>query len=184
MQKKFLIIGRSGTGKTTLAKGAAERLGLTLLKSYCTRSPRNGEDNPDHIFISPSEVESYRSRMIAYTDKVDEYERFATIDQLKESDIYIIDPNGVDYLSRLDFPEFEDMKFIRIYIRVPFATNIKRLRERGDDTNTYLKRFEQEDRQFREFEREQKWDYHILNIHNIEDGIDDLSKIIEKELNI
>ena len=114
MQKKFLIIGRTGTGKTTLAKGAAQKLGLSLLKSYCTRPPRLGEVNPDHIFISPDKVENYRNRMIAYTDKVDEYERFATIDQLRESDVYIIDPIGLKYLQSLDFPEFEDMKLIRI----------------------------------------------------------------------
>ena len=170
MQKKFLIIGRTGTGKTTLAKGVAQKLGLSLLKSYCTRPPR------------PDKVENYRDRMIAYTDKVDEYERFATIDQLRESDVYIIDPIGLKYLQSLDFPEFEDMKLIRIYIRVPYMTNLKRLKDRGDDTRTFLKRFESENGQFLDYEKSKDWDYHILNIHSIEDGINDLCKIIEKEL--
>lgn len=182
MQKKFLIIGRSGTGKTMLAKGAAKKLGLSLLKSYCTRPPRPGEVDPDHIFISSNKVDFYRDRMIAYTDKVDEYERFATIDQLQTSDLYIIDPIGLKYLQSLDFPEFEDMKLIRIYIRVPYTTNIKRLKDRGDDTRTFLKRFESENGQFLDYEKSKDWDYHILNIHSIEDGINDLCKIIEKEL--
>ena len=182
MQKKFLIIGRTGTGKTTLAKGAAQKLGLSLLKSYCTRPLRPGEVDPDHIFISPDKIEDYRNRMIAYTDKVDEYERFATIEQLVDNDLYIIDPHGIDYLKSLSFPEMEQMKFIRIYIRLPFSTNIKRLRKRDGEDDAFLRRFEYEDAQFREFEKSQDWDYHILNVGTIDESINTLCRIMQKEL--
>lgn len=179
MHKKFLIIGRTATGKSTITRLAAERLGLKVLKSYCTRPPRVGEIDNDHIFIQPENVESYRDRMIAYTDSVDEYVRFATIDQLEESDFYIIDPKGIDYLKSLDLP---DMQFIEIYVRVPFLELSNRAKKRGDDISVYNKRFSEENEQFMEYEKAQNFDYHILNSTTIEDAVNKLCNIVEKEL--
>ena len=44
MDKKLLIVGRSSSGKTSIASAACDRLGLKLVKSYTTRPPRNEEE--------------------------------------------------------------------------------------------------------------------------------------------
>ena len=43
MHKLFCIIGRTGSGKSTLVKKAANELGLKILKSYTTRPMRESE---------------------------------------------------------------------------------------------------------------------------------------------
>lgn len=183
MKKIFLIVGRTASGKTSLAKGACRQLGLNLLKSYITRPPRNDEtEESDHIFIHPEEVENYRNRMIAYTDKVDQYVRFATIDQLLSSDLYIIDPNGIEYLKNLDMPELRDIKFIEIYVRTPYLLLKERANRRGDDIDIFRHRYLFESQQFDSYEKEQKFQYHILNNGSLEEGIQKLVHIIQKEL--
>lgn len=181
MQKKFLIIGRTASGKSTITRLAAEQLGLKVLKSYCTRPPRKGEHDSDHIFVAPEDVEKYRDRMIAYTDKIDEYIRFATLDQLEEADFYIIDPVGIEYLKSLNIP---DMKFIEIYIRVPTMDLAKRALRRGDTTTQFDKRFYEENKQFTDYEKAQKFQYHILNNTTINEAVVKLCNIVSKELNI
>lgn len=72
MHTLYCILGRTSSGKSSIAKEAAKKLNMTVLKSYTTRSMRPGEtvDNSDHIFISPNDVEKYKPNMVAYTDRV------------------------------------------------------------------------------------------------------------------
>ncbi|AKC02702.1 guanylate kinase [Bacillus phage Stills] len=92
------LVGKSGTGKSTIAKDL-ERYGLSELKSYTSREPRfEGEDT--HEFVTPvqSTVMVHNEEIIAYT-RFDGHDYFATLDQMVENDIYVIDPAGVEFLS-------------------------------------------------------------------------------------
>ena len=71
MKKKqiFLIVGRSGVGKSSIVKAVCDITGMTCVKSYTTRPKREDEkDHTDHIFISEEEVEKYRDVMAAWTE--------------------------------------------------------------------------------------------------------------------
>lgn len=104
------IVGRSGSGKDYIGKILQEKYGLKPLLSYTNRPRRLGEKDT-HIFINtityPSEVfdenwcswhddDGYvkKEKPVAYT-KINGYQYFATRTQLKESDYYIIDPQGL-----------------------------------------------------------------------------------------
>ena len=91
----YCIIGRTGTGKDYLAKKLEER-GLRVLKSYTTR-PMRVENEDTHIFITPEEAKDYTDRVAQI--KINGYEYFATREQAKNSDVYIIDPVAFDELS-------------------------------------------------------------------------------------
>lgn len=80
MHTVFCIIGRTASGKSTIANAFADKLGLTILKSYTTRARRKNEvgDKCDHTFIKPEEVEQYRDDMVAYTERAG-YCSFATL---------------------------------------------------------------------------------------------------------
>ena len=180
MKKIFLILGRTAAGKSVITKAAAEKLDLKILKSYATRQPRANEINgdSDHIFISPDEVERYRDDMVAYFKREDA-ELFATKSQLLDSDFYIINPDGAKNLKKLCIP---DVKFIEVYIRSPRVMQRLRYLQRGEDSTAFSVRYNDENAQFLEYEKEAKFDYHILNDGTIDEAVQKLCNIVQKEL--
>ncbi len=172
----ILLIAESGAGKDTIANKLEEQ-GYKVLKSYATRPRRPNEGNT-HVFIQPEEVDQYKDKMIAYT-KIGEYEYFATIDQLFESDIYIIDPNGYRYLKN----KIQNIKIIPIYINVSEAERYKRALKRVnyniDEKLKIEERFVNEYNQFQEFKKNAEF-YSILN-YDLNKAIEIIKKIIEME---
>lgn len=117
MDKKFLIVGRSSSGKTSIASAACSELGLKLVKSYTTRPPRNEKESinsKDHIFITEDDVEKYKDDIAAYTE-INGYKYFTTMDQIDECDAYVIDPNGINnhFFSGF-YPSFIIIKYFSI----------------------------------------------------------------------
>lgn len=146
--KVFCIIGRSASGKSSIAKEVAEQLGLKVVKSYTTRPSRPGEtsEDSDHIFITSDQVDQFQSQIIAYTN-INGYEYFVTKDILDNSDIYVIDPAGLSFLQKYD--EYE---IIPIYIAVDYEIGMQRATQRGDDLQGWKQRYKSENEQFSEFE--------------------------------
>ena len=158
MQDKIiLLVGESASGKDRLAN-RLEQDGYKVLKSYATRPKREGEGNT-HVFIINEEVSKYKDDMIAYTKIGEGNEYFATLSQLYENQIYIIDPKGIDYMNK----KIKDIKSIVVYINVDEQTRIKRARKRGDKEEVWQKRFVDELNQFTEFKKKAKFDYSICN---------------------
>lgn len=94
MTMMFLIMGRTGSGKDTLANILAEK-GWTGVKSYTTR-PKRHEDEDTHIFITAEEATTYTDKVATTT--INGYEYFATASQVENASYYIIDPRGADEL--------------------------------------------------------------------------------------
>ena len=93
----FLIVGCSGSGKTTITEQLEQKYGLKSIQSYTTRKPRyDGETG--HIFISDEEFDKLTD-MVAYTEFAGN--RYcATAEQVENNDLYIIDPKGVDFFMK------------------------------------------------------------------------------------
>ena len=93
----FLIVGCSGSGKTTITEQLEQKYGLKSIQSYTTRQPRyDGETG--HIFISDEEFDKLTD-MVAYTEFAGN--RYcATAEQVEDNDLYIIDPKGVDFFMK------------------------------------------------------------------------------------
>lgn len=180
MHKLFCIIGRTGSGKSTLVKKAANELGLKILKSYTTRPMRESEsiENSDHIFISPDEVGKYRNDMVAYTERVN-YCNFATKQQIMNSDLYIINPSG--YKELLKSTEKMDVELIPILITTPLINILYRIQD-VRDPETWVRNYLNENNEFTIFEHSNDAKYVIENNTDIYYAYEILEFIINQEL--
>jgi guanylate kinase len=91
--KKLLIIGKSASGKDTIAR-ELHNLGLEVLLSYTTRKPRKDDlEYPKHIYVTDEEFEKTpKNEIMAYAELYGS-KYWATKDQFNKCDIYVIDPS-------------------------------------------------------------------------------------------
>ena len=122
----FLIVGCSGSGKTTITEQLEQRYGLKSIQSYTTRQPRyDGETG--HIFVSNEEFDKLTD-MVGYTEFV--ANRYcATAEQVENNDLYVIDPKGIDFFMK----SYKGNKIPKvIFISSDLTTRYERMVERAE----------------------------------------------------
>lgn len=130
MKSIYLIVGASGSGKTAITEKLEELYHLKSIQSYTTRPPRyDGETG--HIFISNEEFDELTD-MIAYTEFAGN--RYcATSEQVENNDLYVIDPNGVDFfLKAYKGKKTPKIIYIDSDLNVRYDRMVKRAEEKGD----------------------------------------------------
>lgn len=132
------LIGKSGCGKNFIAN-KLERKGYTSVKSYTTRPIRQNDENDinTHIFISPDWVDDYKDDIVADTYFNGAY-YFATRQQLNNSDIYILDKDGLKQLFR----NYHDRDILAIYIDCDSSICAERMSKRGDSDESIMSRLQ------------------------------------------
>lgn len=157
----ILVVGKSGSGKSSLIKKLCERTDLRELCSYTTR-PRRSETDNDHIFVSVEEYfRAKENGEIAIDGEIAGNYYYSTITQLYNSDLYTINPEALDRLLEMDLP---NIRFIVVYISCPDKIREERAIKRGDDKYKFRIRTHSERQEFRKFVSEEKWDYVINNL--------------------
>ena len=144
----ILLVGKSGSGKSTICDALAKKYGYKVLKSYTTRPLRlnDPKDATTHTFVSKDEFVALEQKC-AYT-KFDEYEYCATSQQVDESDIYIIDPKGVKYFRN----HYNGKKQpIVIYLDGEDNRLREQMGERGDDIEKVEQRILNDRLEFNDF---------------------------------
>lgn len=154
------VMAESSAGKDTLVNRLCERTGYRQLISYSTRPKRDGEGFT-HIFVTEEDYQEMLEigQVAAYTE-INDCKYWCTVDQLYSTDIYVIDPSGVDVLKRLNLP---NLRIVSVYINVPEAIREQRAKSRGDNMITYRNRSLSERQQFRDMKKNMAVDYVIPN---------------------
>ena len=134
----YLLIGRSASGKTTIANMLTEKYGYKSVSSYTTRPPRyDGEVG--HIFIDESTFDQLGE--LAGFVEYNGYRYGTTMQQVNDADIYVIDPVGAEYL--LD--KYTDRPICILYFDASIPTRIHRMVDRGDSDNAIIRRLLQDE---------------------------------------
>lgn len=150
---RIVIIGRSGTGKTTLAKTLQEAMSfirnkdVTLLKTTTTRPARPDEE--DYHFISKEEAAQIPDEDKCLHTTIGEHEYFTTENEVKAAEIMILDPSGVQEVIRL----LPDTPLFIIYTTNEETITPDMLRARGTTDEIQEQRKADENSRFDEFEK-------------------------------
>ena len=131
MKKPFLlIIGESGSGKTTIADVLERDYGMQQIPSYTNR-PKRTPDEKGHVFLTERNVDKLKAQ---YPNRVaetlfDKNFYFSTGEQVDQYDTYVISPDAVPMFKA----NYKGKKrVIVIYVHAPAFLCIARMQKRGD----------------------------------------------------
>ena len=96
MPHKYILVGASGTGKSTMASHLASALDLTRCITCTTRPPRPGEMEKGEYYF----VQSFDMFTMFEQAEFGGYRYGITKDELTKGDLVILDPQGVDYYRK------------------------------------------------------------------------------------
>ena len=137
LQNLYLICGKSGSGKTYTVNKLHDEYGYNVLCSYTTRKPRLKYDT-DHYYVDISKYyEDLSNKMIATDSCYEKNLYWSTFEQVKNSDLYVIDKTGIEKLKE----RYSERQLVVIYLDTTKNTRISRMHfSRGDSTKKINKR--------------------------------------------
>jgi guanylate kinase len=136
----FLFVGRSASGKTTIADILEEKYGYTQVRSYTTRPPRY-DDEIGHIFITKEEFKELED-IVSYT-LYHENEYGTTAKLLDENSIFVVDVPGVESLLE---KYKSDRPICIIYFDASVYNRINRMLDRGNCDTFIISRLLQDEK--------------------------------------
>jgi len=148
---RLLIIGRTASGKDTLADALRRSCGMTFVKS-CTTRPRRTPDEDTHVFLTERQAEPLVRDAVAYT-KIGDYIYFTTAQQVMETEGYVIDPIGMRMLCT----NMPDTPFVIAYVHADDTQRRLHAMRRGNaerEAVAFARRAASEDAEFTAFERD------------------------------
>ena len=170
----YLFIGRSASGKTTVAELLEKSFNCKSVQSYTTR-PKRRDNETGHTFITDEEFAELHD-IVAY-NVYNGYQYCATSQQLDESDIYVVDVPGLEKL--LSSYNNVNRPLRVVYFDSSVYVRIHRMIDRGDSDAGIISRLLQ-DEEFDWGEQTNKLVWHHKN--NLGRDID--LKIINADLSI
>ena len=177
------IVGRTCSGKDTVAKEMCDRYGLKQVVSYTDKPIRTDQtEGVEHYFVDRYDMDYilFYKEIFACT-QIGDYRYCATKEECDSKDIYIIDPKGIEDI------ELQDDDII-LYIHISADNRKKRAELRGDEHEKLIKRMSDEDEQFTEFEMTSdrkfcKKIWYVANDYSFErtmQRIDSILTVVEK----
>lgn len=158
--KLFLLVGKSASGKSTIATLLEKVHGYKQVESYTTRKPRHFAES-GHIFVSEEDFLNL-GELAAYT-LYNGNQYGVTYEQLEQCSIYVIDVPGVENLLK----NLNGSRPICIvYFDAAVSTRIMRMIERGAGDHEIIGRLLTDDTTNDWFRELDKLVWHYKNIEH------------------
>lgn len=182
----IFILGKTGSGKTTIVNELVSKYGFDKIVTYTTRPIRNGEINhKDYHFISSKEFmnkirEDFFAEWKTYATKQGIWHYGVSLQDIINSDdkaIVIITPEGFRELrERFNFNTFS------IYINCSQEIIKSRLIKRGDSPDEATRRLKADNKDFKYIEKDV--DRIMYNNGDINETIKEIVKLINERSDI
>ena len=156
-----VLLGASGSGKSTIENELATHHGYKKVISYTTRQPRHGEVNgKDYYFISNEEFNEMKNLgLFAEWDEYSQGRCYGTLkaDYADDDKVVVLTPNGLRQLLKTT----DKSAVLSVLVKTSLGTRIKRYIDRigvdnftYDDKNEIASRVERDYSMFLGMERE------------------------------
>lgn len=158
-----VIVGRMGSGKTTLAK-KMEELGWKRMVTYTSRPPREGEKfGEDYYFLSTKDFETlidadYFAEVTMYQVTEDEGWYYGSAKHAysdKDNVVVVLNPSGVYQLRK------KGLNIRVIWLDPDSDLCLHRVIVRGDDKKEIARRFNEDDKDFEKFGKLEAYDIRV-----------------------
>ena len=144
-----ILTGKSGAGKTTVAKLLEEEHGFKRAVTCTTRPPREGEiDGVDYHFLSQEQFDEMEEKgMFAESAHTGLYSYGSLKESYLEDDsVIVLDPDGVRHVQ--ECRDKEGYRVLTVYLGGDNKLLKNRLIKRGDDSEKVSKRLAEDDARF------------------------------------
>lgn len=115
------LYGKSGSGKSTIAKELYRKYGISRLVTSTSREKRKGEsDDVDYHFLTKEDFENDSNNFIALTNYMDNYYGINANDMARHHNtvkVVVLDPKGISELSH-NSEKYDSKDIYMIYIDV------------------------------------------------------------------
>jgi guanylate kinase len=171
----YLIVGASGSGKTYIIDRICKDFNMKQVSSRTTRKARyNGEIG--HKFVTDEQADKEFSNSVAKTN-YNGYRYYTTVEDLEESDFYVIDVQGV-----ISFDYSKVNKKVKVlFIKSPWYVRLINMLKRKDKIKDVINRLLLDRKEFKGF----KGDVNFKNsndLYNYFDNKDFFNKFLLKPI--
>lgn len=183
-KRLIFIVGKTSSGKDTVAKYIRDNYNIPMLCSYSTAKQRPDQvEGVHHYFITPE-----RMQEILRTENLLAYVKFpktgveycATVEAMSsDTAVYIIDPLGIDWFK--NNCRVDGLSYFSIYIDLPESIIIKRAINRGGGIDSVKERLSSERDVMNSFKVNKMYDYIIDNSGSYNDLVSCLTSILSME---
>ena len=177
----IVLLGASGSGKSTIENELATHHGFEKSVSYTTRQPRDNEENgKDYWFVDKDTFIEIMSRdLFAEHDEYSQNRLYGTLksDYVDGDKVVVLTPNGLRQLKR----NCPNENILTVLVEASLGTRIKRYIDRCgvnkfnfDDKNEIASRVERDYSMFLGLEKEVNLVVHNDEGTNIADLVSDI----------
>ena len=187
MYKIICLIGKSGSGKSTIEQKLCSDLEINQVVSHTTRPPRKKElDGLDYHFVSDDYFEENKEEFIEQRlyktkgkDGSVQIWRYGVHEKdVKEgTNLVILDPQGLEEFKKY----FGKENIFTFYIHCSDTTRLIRMLFRGDGSNKLevMRRFAADEEDFKDFIESRDY-YKVSNENGIDSAVEEIEGVLKR----